>query len=461
MNRPIVIIGVLFFVFGFVTWLGSVLIPYLHIACQLNTFSSYLVAFSFYISYAVMAVPAAAVLQRTGYKKGMALGLLIMAAGATVFVPAALTRSYFLFLSGLFIQGTGLALLQTAANPYVTILGPLESAARRISIMGVCNGIAGVIAPLIIGSVALKDADTIRDSITHLPAAEKTALLDTLAHRVIGPYTIIAVVIVLLASWVFFSGLPELDTDPTTETPIDSADPATVAATVATTRSAATEPAVTEPAPIKPVAARSPATRSAPPTPKTSIFHFPHLLLGVLTLFLYVGVEVIAVDTIINYGTAQGIRLATAKNFSSFTLSGMLLGYLLGILLIPKYLSQTLALKISAGLGLVFVFAALSTNGLVSVIFVALLGLANSLCWPSIWPLALNGLGKFTAIGSSLLIVAIGGGALLPLLYGWLAELSTPQHAYWVVVPSYLCIAWYAISGHKAGLANGCVSASA
>jgi glucose/galactose transporter len=434
LNRPIVIIGVLFFVFGFVTWLGSVLIPYLHIACQLNTFSSYLVAFAFYISYAVMAVPAAAVLRMTGYKKGMALGLLIMAAGATVFIPAALTRSYLLFLSGLFIQGTGLAVLQTAANPYVTILGPLESAARRISIMGVCNGIAGVMAPLIIGSVALKDADSIRDNVARLPAAQKTVLLDLLAHRVIWPYTIIAVVIVLLACWVFYSGLPELDTDPTTETPNDGvAAPKTAAA-------------------AKTVAAGK---------QRTSIFQFPHLLLGVLTLFLYVGVEVIAVDTIINYGASQGIRLSTAKNFSSFTLSGMLIGYLFGISLIPKYLSQTLALKISAGLGLVFVFAALSTSGLVSVIFIAALGLANSLCWPSIWPLAITGLGKFTAIGSSLLIVAIGGGALLPLLYGWLAELSTPQHAYWVVVPSYLCIAWYAMSGHKAGFANGCVPASA
>ncbi|HXO75031.1 MAG TPA: glucose/galactose MFS transporter, partial [Puia sp.] len=424
---------VLFFVFGFVTWLGSVLIPYLHIACQLNTFSSYLVAFSFYISYAVMAVPAAAVLRRTGYKKGMALGLLIMSAGAVIFIPAALTRSYLLFLSGLFIQGTGLAVLQTAANPYVTILGPLDSAARRISIMGVCNGIAGVMAPLIIGSVALKDADTIRDRVAHLPAAQKTSLLDMLAHRVIWPYTIIAVVIVLLACWVFLSGLPELDTDPTTEMPDDGG--------------AANPVAASKPSTTNPVSASKPVTAT-----KTSIFQFPHLLLGVLTLFLYVGVEVIAVDTIINYGASQGIRLSTAKNFSSFTLSGMLIGYLLGILLIPKYLSQTLALKISAGLGLVFVFAALSTSGLVSVIFIAFLGLANSLCWPSIWPLAINGLGKFTAIGSSLLIVAIGGGALLPLLYGWLAELSTPQHAYWVVVPSYLSIAWYAMTGHKAGI---------
>ncbi len=415
LNQPIVVIGALFFVFGFVTWLGSVLIPFLRIACQLNGFSSYLVAFSFYISYAVMAVPSAAVLRKTGYKKGMALGLLIMAIGTVLFIPAAAARLYQLFLFGLFIQGSGLAILQTAANHYVTILGPLESAARRISIMGICNGIAGVIAPIIIGSVTLKDADAIRDRVTRLPADQKAALLDTFAYRVILPYGIIAIVLVILTAWVFFSGLPELHTD--------------------------TEPQATTQATI------------AAPKPRTSIFQFPHLLLGVLTLFLYVGVEVIAGDTIINYGASQGIRLSTARFFTSCTLSGMLVGYTLGIALIPKYLSQTRALKICAALGLAFALAALATSGIVSVAFIALLGLANSLCWPSIWPLAINGLGKFTAIGSSLLIVAIGGGALLPLLYGWLADLSTPQHAYWMVIPCYACIGWYALAGHKAGLA--------
>jgi glucose/galactose transporter len=419
LNQPLLIIGVLFFVFGVVTWLGSVLIPYLKIACQLNNFSSYLVAFSFYISYTVMAIPAASVLRRTGYKKGMALGLLIMAAGALLFIPAAGIRSYQVFLTGLFIQGTGLAILQTAANPYITILGPLESAARRISFMGICNGIAGVLAPLIIGSVTLKDADAIREKIIRLPAMQKTVLLDQLAHRVILPYGIIALVLLLLSVWVFFSGLPELAADQDSLSEPD-ADP-------------------------------SAASLSSGHLHKTHIFQFPHLLLGVLTLFLYVGVEVIAGDTIINYGTSQGIHLSTAKFFTSCTLTSMLLGYLLGIVLIPKYLSQPMALKISSGLGLLFVFIALSTKGITSVAFIALLGLANSLIWPSIWPLAINGLGRFTRIGSSLLIVAIGGGALLPLLYGWLADLSTPQHAYWLVVPCYCCIGYYAVSGHKSG----------
>ena len=410
LKRPIFIIGILFFVFGFVTWLGSVLIPYLRIACQLNNFASYLVAFSFYISYMVMAIPAASVLKLTGYKKGMSLGLFIMAVGSSIFIPAAFMRTYPLFLTGLFVQGTGLAILQTAANPYITILGPLESAARRISIMGICNGIAGVIAPLILGAVILKDADGIKASIADMPAVQKMEILNNLSHRVIFPYAIMAIVLVLLASLVLFSGLPELDAD--------AEDEAVASANI----------------------------------DKTSIFQFSHLLLGVLTLFLYVGVEVIAGDTIINYGSSQGIPLSSAKFFTSCTLSLMLAGYAIGIIVIPKYISQVKVLKLSAVMGLIFVAMALLTSGYVSVACIALLGLANSLVWPSIWPLAINGLGRFTKIGSSLLIVAIGGGALLPLLYGWLADVFSPHHAYWIVVPCYLCIWYYAKAGHKVGL---------
>lgn len=411
-NKPIFIIGSLFFVFGFVTWLGSVLIPYLKIACQLTTFASYLVAFSFYISYTVMAIPSAAILKLTGYKKGMALGLLIMSLGSSIFIPAAYAKSYPLFLTGLFMQGTGLAILQTASNPYITILGPLESAAKRISIMGICNGVAGTIAPLILGAVILKDADNIKLRVAGLPSSQKSILLDELAHRVILPYSIMVIVLLILSIVVYFSGLPELDTDGN----------------------------------------ESPDEKQS--IPKNSIFQFPHLLLGVLTLFLYVGVEVIAGDTIINYGSSQGIPLSSAKFFTSCTLSFMLVGYLIGIIVIPRFISQVRVLMISALLGLFFVLLALATKGYVSVAFIALMGLANSLVWPSIWPLAINGLGKFTKVGSSMLILAIGGGALLPLLYGWLAGKFSPHNAYWLVVPCYLCIWFYAKSGHKLGLVS-------
>jgi FHS family L-fucose permease-like MFS transporter len=409
-KKPIFIIGMLFFVFGFLTWIGSVLIPYLKLACQLNSVASYLVAFSFYISYMVMAIPAAALLQRTGYKKGMTLGLLIMAVGAALFIPAAWSRSYIVFLTGLFIQGAGLAILQTASNPYITILGPMESAARRISIMGICNGIAGVIAPLILGAVILQDADGITDRIAGMAINEKNDILNSLAQRVVVPYAVIAVVLVFLAILVHLSGLPEIDAD--------ESDEAVGAANLN----------------------------------KTSILQFPHLLLGVVTLFLYVGVEVIAGDSIISYGPSQGIPLSTAKFFTSCTLALMLVGYVIGIILIPKYIAQVTVLKISSLLGLVFLSFALLTKGYLSVAFIALLGLANSLVWPSIWPLAINGLGRFTKTGASLLIAAVGGGALLPLLYGWLAGHYSPQYAYGMLIPCYLCIFYYAMVGHKIGL---------
>lgn len=406
-SKPMLIIGVLFFIFGFITWLSSVLIPYLKIACELNNFESYLVVFSFYISYLIMAIPSAWVLKYTGFKKGMAIGLVMMAVGALVFIPAALTRTYGLFLLGLFIQGSGMAILQTASNPYVTILGPRESAAKRISIMGICNGIAGAMAPIILGAVILDDSDSLVTKLSSMSVAQKTAELDLLAERVIVPYLIMSGILLVLSFLVYFSSLPEVDSDEEDET----------------------------------VAAAN--------SNKTSILQFPHLILGVFTLFLYVGVEVIAGDTIINFGASQGIALSTAKFFTSLTLTGMLIGYVVGIICIPKYFSQEQALKVCSILGVCFAITAIFTTGYVSVLFIALLGLANSLMWPAIWPLALDGLGRFTKIGSSLLIMAIGGGAVLPLIYGRIADIFTPHYAYWMVVPVYLIILFYATYGHK------------
>jgi len=408
-KRPIFIIGTLFFVFGFVTWLSSILIPYLKIACQLNNRESYLVAFAFYISYVVMAIPSASILKFTGYKKGMSLGLIIMAAGAAIFIPAALARSYSLFLTGLFVLGTGMAILQTAANPYITILGSSESAAKRMSIMGVCNATASIIGPLLLGATILENVDAIKAKADASGALQKIGILNNLSHRVILPYSIMIVVLAFLAILILFSKLPEMD-DYKEEDAVDSTN-----------------------------------------HNKTSIFQFPHLLLGVFTLFLYVGVEVIAGDTIVSYGASLGMPLWQAKFFASSTQACMLVGYFVGIIVIPKYASQVKMLEISPVLGLLFVFIALITKGFVSVGFIALLGLANSLVWPAIWPLAINGLGKFTKIGSSFLIIAIGGGALLPLLYGWLADVFSPHNAYWVVVPCYVCIWYYAKAGHKLG----------
>ncbi|MES2826545.1 MAG: sugar MFS transporter [Bacteroidota bacterium] len=406
-TNPIVIIGALFFVFGFVTWLNSVLIPYLKIACELTNFESYLVAFAFYIAYFVMALPSAWILKKTGFKNGMAWGLVIMAFGALLFIPAALSRTYFIFLVGLFIQGTGLAVLQTASNPYITILGPVESAAKRISIMGICNKVAGSLAPILLGAVTLSDADEVKKRILSMSSVEKAIELNTLAQRVILPYVAIIVVLGILAILIYRSSLPEIDTDNEDE-----------------------EVALAN-------------------TNKTSIMQFPHLLLGAFTLFLYVGVEVMAGDTVISYASSQGIALTTAKYFTTFTLVSMIVGYVVGIICIPKYFTQQTALKISAILGVLLSISAILSNGYVSVLSISLLGLANSLMWPALWPLAINGLGRFTKTGASLLIMGISGGALLPLLYGYLTDKVNAQQAYWIMVPCYAVIWYYAVYGHK------------
>jgi glucose/galactose transporter len=406
---PIIIIGFLFFIFGFVTWLNATLIPYLRIACELTAFESFWVTFAFYISYFVMALPSSYVLNKTGFKNGMSIGLITMAVGALVFIPAALSRTYGLFLTGLFIQGTGLAILQTASNPYVTILGPIESAARRISIMGVANKFAGILSPIILGAILLEGADALTQEILEMDAAAKAIALDDLAAKVINPYIVMAVVLVLLAGLVRFSSLPDIDAEED-----EGADGE---------------------------------------TGRTSIWQYPYLLLGVVSIFVYVGVEVIAVDTLIGYGNILGFEFSEAKFFASFTLFAMIVGYFVGIFAIPKYISQANALKYFAILGVIFSIIATLTDGYTSILMIAALGFANSIMWPAIWPLAIEGLGKFIKVGSALLIMGIAGGAVLPLLYGYLSDLPSvgPTLAYWVMVPCYLFILFFAVYGHKIG----------
>jgi glucose/galactose transporter len=429
------VIGLFFFIFGFVTWLNGILIPFLRTACELNDFQAYFVATAFYIAYFVMALPMTPILKKTGFKRGMSVGLWIMAVGCLVFIPAALTRTFGLFLTGLFIMGTGLTLLQTASNPYITIIGPRESAAKRISIMGIANKFAGVIAPIILASIILKDSHILEEKLAQAAdAAMRASLLDELAQRVIMPYIVMAVILVLLGLLLMFVHLPDIDTE-------------------------AEDEAVGE-ANVK----------------KTSIWHFPHLILGVVALFFYVGVEVIAGDTIIRYGQSLKIPMDSAKYYTSLTMLSMILGYLLGIILIPKYLKQVNALKLCTIFGVIFALVAVLTPAAriftipfidlvtfkplqlmipVTVLFVALLGFANALVWPAIWPLALNGIGRFTKTASALLIMAIAGGAILPLVYGKLAVSFSTQSAYWLCIPCYLVIMYYAFFGHKVGLKNG------
>lgn len=410
-SYAIIIIGILFFVFGFVTWLNGTLIPFLKLACQLeNDMQAFFVTFAFYMAYFFLAIPSSIILRKTGFKNGMAMGLLIMALGSLIFIPAAHSRTFGLFLTGLFVQGMGLALLQTASNPYISISGPIESAAKRISIMGICNKIAGMASPVILGTFVLKNASGIEDQVNKASDLTiKNALLDQLANRVITPYIIMAIVLFLLAIMIKKSSLPEID--------INKEE------TFAGNISAA----------------------------KTSVFQFKHLLLGVLCLFLYVGVEVMAGDAIGAYGRELGMPLDETKYFTAFTLFSMLAGYIIGIITIPKYISQQNALAVSAVLGVIFSIVVFTTTGYTAITFIALLGLANALMWPAIFPLAINGLGKFTKTGSALLIMGIAGGALLPLLYTTLKDkggFSNPAAFLNCMMPAYLYILYYALKGY-------------
>lgn len=413
----ILIIGLLFFIFGFVSWVNAILIPYFKIACELTNFQSYLVAFAFYISYFVVSVPSSYLLKAVGFKKGMMIGFWIMAVGAFIFVPAAYTRTYEIFLIGLFSLGAGLAILQTAANPYITVLGPKESAAQRISIMGICNKGAGILAPILFAAVILKSTDgALFKQIPLMSHAERELVLDELIRRVMVPYTVVGAVLVGLGVFVFYSPLPEINTE---------AEDATVAESNAT---------------------------------KTSIFQFPHLILGALAIFLHVGTQVIAIDTIIGYASSMGIELMEAKTFPSYTLAATIIGYIVGIAIIPRFISQKTALRICTLLGTLFTILIVFAKGEVTLLghtadisiwFVVLLGLANSLVWAGIWPLALDGLGRFTKLGASIMIMGLCGNAIMPLFYGHFADIYNTREAYWVLLPCYLFLVFYAIRGHK------------
>ncbi|ODS80658.1 MAG: glucose/galactose MFS transporter [Cytophagaceae bacterium SCN 52-12] len=413
----IFLIGVMFFIFGFVSWVNAILIPYFKIACELTSFQSYLVAFAFYIAYFVMSVPASFILKKYGFKKGMMFGFWAMALGAFIFVPAAMTRTYEVFLMGLFTIGIGLAILQTAANPYITILGPQERAAQRISIMGICNKAAGILSPLVFAAVILRPTDTdLFAQLQHMTDIERAAALDELIRRVITPYTALGTFLFALGYLVYRSPLPEIDTEHENEE-------------VASANSG-----------------------------KSSIFQFPHLILGAVAIFLHVGTQVIAIDTIIPYANSLGLSLLEAKTFPSYTLFCTIVGYLIGITVIPRFITQVTALRICTILGTLFTLGIIYATGEISLLghttdmsiwFVVLLGLANSLVWAGIWPLALDGLGRFTKVGSSIMIMGLCGNAIMPLVYGHFADSHSTRLAYWVLIPCYLYLVFYAVKGHK------------
>ncbi len=404
---PMITIGALFFIFGFVTWLNGPLITFVKLAFNLDDVNAFLVPMAFYLSYFFLALPASWILRRTGMKRGMALGLLVMALGAVVFGHFTTMRVYPGTLAGLFTIGAGLSLLQTASNPYISIVGPIDSAAQRIAFMGICNKFAGILAPIVFGALVLQGLDNFDARVKAAPTPDaRNALLDTFAAQVYWPYMIMAALLALLAAWITRSSLPD----------------------------------------VQPEAANEIANRNG-----KSLTAFPHLWLGIVCLFLYVGVEVMAGDAIGIYGAGFDLPLDATRLFTSYTLAAMLIGYVAGLLLIPRFVSQERYLAYSAALGVLLSIGAYLTQGYVSVGFIAALGFANAMMWPAIFPLAIKGLGRHTETGSALLIMAIAGGALMPYGFALLKQTMDFQLAYLVIaVPAYLYILYYGVRGYRA-----------
>lgn len=402
----IVFLALMFFVFGFVTWLNGPLITFVKLAFALSDVEAFLVPSVFYMSYFFLALPAAVILRRTGMKRGMAIGLFVMAVGAALFGQFATMRWFGGALSGLFVIGSGLALLQTAANPYISIIGPIESAARRIAVMGICNKGAGILAPIVFGLLVMQGVGDLGGRVAAAPDAKsREAILDGFAQSIHLPYLTMAALLALLGYVVLRSPLPELTGE--------SGDPNGI-------------------------------------EKGRTLRNYPHLWLGVACLFFYMGAEVMAGDAIGTYGQGLGLPVKETAYFTSLTLVGMLVGYVVGLIAIPRYLSQGRYLACSAMLGIILVAGASFTQGYVSVACVALLGFANAMMWPTIFPLAIRGLGRHTETGAAALVMAISGGAVIPQLFAVLKTYYDFQLVFLaLMLPSYAYIWFFASVGSK------------
>jgi MFS transporter, FHS family, L-fucose permease len=390
---PITIIGVLFFVLGFAIGINTYLIPFLREVFNLSVAASYLVMAATFSSVVIFGFPSGMIIKKIGYKGGIVAAFAVMATGMLLFVPSANTASFPFFLLALFISGAGQVLLQTSVNPYITLLGPQESAAARICFMGISNKVAYALGPIVLSAFLSLEQIDVKD--------------------IVDPFFVIAGIFFAGAVFSLFAPLPEI------------------------------EPAGSEQA-------------AGSKVKNDSVRNYPHLLLGTLAIFFYIGAETLSLGSVLDYGSQSGlsefrvlgINLHAPELFVTYATLSMIIGYTLGIILIPKYLSQQKALMVSALAGALITLLVLFVPVPLSVWLVAVLGIANAVMWPAIWPLSLADLGDMTKTGSSILITGLVGGVIIPLIFGWLVDMMSYQSAYLICLPCYAYIFYFAVKGH-------------
>lgn len=389
---PLAFIGIMFFAIGFALGINSVLIPVLQGSLGITSAEYYLIIAATFVPFLIFGYPASMTIKAIGYKHTMALSFAMFAVAFGLYIPSASQESFPLFLVASFVSGTANAFLQASVNPYITILGPLDSAAKRISIMGICNKLAWPIPPLFLAFLIGKEVS------------------DITVSDLFTPFYVIIAAFIILGIISLMAPLPEVK--------------------------AAGEDDSEGGAEACPYAAS-----------KTSVWQFPHLLLGCLALFLYVGVETVSLGTLVDY--ANSLHLENAAAYAWIAPIGIVIGYICGIIFIPKYINQATALKICSILAIAGSILVVLTPADISIYFIAFIALGCSLMWPALWPLAMADLGKFTKAGSSLLIMAMAGGAVIPTLFGYIKDIAGAQNAYWICLPCFLFILYYGMAGYK------------
>lgn len=397
---PLIIVGVIFFMIGFGVGISGFLTPALRSAFNLTTGQSYLVTAAIFSAFVIFGRPSGWLIKKIGYRRAMVFAFLIMALGMWLFVPSSNSVSFPLFLVALFVGGIGNTLLQGAVNPYITILGPEDTAAVRMSLMGIMNKMAWWIAPVFLGIFI--DLQNVK------------------VDDIILPFYIVTGILAILGIFVYFAPLPEVKAEGEDE--------------------------------------EAGSSESSYAAGKTSILQFPHLMLGVLALFVYVGIETLPMASIIDFARTTFGDADNLESYSKFVTLGLVAGYLFGVITIPRFITQTKALISFSILGIISTLLLVYLPPRWAFYALLLASFSNSLMWPAIWPLAIKDLGRFTKAGASILVMAIVGGAIIPLIFGFIVDavkttevalVSDYQAAYWVMVPCYVLILYFAIWGHK------------
>ncbi|MES2048692.1 MAG: sugar MFS transporter [Pseudomonadota bacterium] len=397
-TMPLVIVTILFFMWGLLTSLNDVLIPHLKAVYTLTYVQAMLVQFCFFGAYFVVSLPAGMLIKRIGYQHGAVTGLVIAAAGCALFYPAA-TSGYTVFLLAFFVLASGITILQVAANPYVTVLGNAKTASSRLTLTQAFNSLGTTIAPALGGMLILSGGVLTAVQFGQLPAAEQLIYRAKEAASVQGPYLALAAALLTLAVLFAFARLPKI-------THVDE-----ISHSVST----------------------------------DSVWAHRHLVLGAVAIFLYVGGEVSIGSFLINFlgeSNVASLTSAAAASYVSFYWGGAMVGRFIGFA-VMRFVSPGKALAFNAALSILLILTAIFSHGPVAMWAIIAVGLCNSIMFPTIFSMSLNQLGKFTGQGSGVLCMAIVGGALVPFAQGFLADMIGLQWSFFIPAACYCFILFF------------------